>query len=62
MREVFDIVLALAPVDLLIYTEEEIELLMREPGRYFLKDAVSMGVRVEGTQGRGAQMAAAGGE
>ena len=62
VREVFEMVLALAPVDMLIYTEEEIKLLLEEPGRYFLKDIVATGVLVEGTQSRSTQVAPAGRE
>lgn len=62
VREVFDIVLSLAPIDMLIYTEQEFQRLLMEPGRYFLKDIAATGVMIEGTQGRGSQVAAPGGK
>lgn len=60
LREVFDLVDELGRADLLIYTEEEVSRLRGEPGRYFLKDIFASGVMIEGTQGRGASVAAAG--
>lgn len=60
LREVFALVDDLGRADVLIYTEGEERHLREEPGRYFLKDVFSGGVRIEGTQGRGASVAAAG--
>jgi uncharacterized protein len=60
LREVFDLVDELGRADVLIYTEDEEQRLRREPGRYFVKDVFASGVLIEGTQGRGASMAAAG--
>lgn len=62
IREVFEIVRELAPVDIPIYTGEELTRLLGEPGRYLLKDIIAKGVAIEGTQSRGAQMAPAGRE
>ena len=62
VREVFDIILALAPVDIMIYSEQEFRDLLLEPGRYFLKDVAATGVMIEGTQGRGSPVAAASGK
>lgn len=60
LREVFDLVDDLGRADVLIYTEDEERRLREEPGRYFLKAIFSGGVRIEGTQGRGAPVASAG--
>ena len=62
LREVFDLFYALGRADLLIYTEEELDTMLREPGRYFLKDVVAGGVRIEGKQRRSAQVAETGRE
>lgn len=58
VREVFDIVRALAPVDILIYSEQEFQQLLAEPGRYFLKDIAATGAVIEGTQSRGSPVVA----
>jgi uncharacterized protein len=60
IREVFDLVHALGPLDLLIYTEAERRQMLAEPGRYFIKDVFEKGIRFEGTQGRSPSVAAAG--
>ncbi len=62
VREVLDIVNELAPLDLLIYTEDEFQKLLGEPGRYFLKDIAETGVVIEGRQDRSSAVAAPGGE
>jgi predicted nucleotidyltransferase len=60
LREIFDLLDDLGRADVLIYTEDEERRLRREPGRYFMKDIFASGVLIEGTQGRGASVAAAG--
>jgi predicted nucleotidyltransferase len=52
IRDVMDLVFALGSVDLLIYTPDELAQMLREPGRFFLKDVVREAVIVEGQQGR----------
>jgi predicted nucleotidyltransferase len=60
LREIFDLVDDLGRADVLIYTEDEEQRLRREPGRYFIKDVFASWVLIEGTQGRGASVAATG--
>ena len=62
VREVFDLLFALGKADLLIYTEGEFRDIVEGAGRYFLKDVFEKGVRVEGTQVGGTEVAPAGGE
>lgn len=52
LREIFDLFHDLGRADLLIYTEKEFHTMIEEPGRYFFKDAVAQGVKIEGKQGR----------
>jgi hypothetical protein len=42
----------LGRADRLIYTEKELNSMLQEPGRFFIKDAVAEGVKVEGKQRR----------
>jgi predicted nucleotidyltransferase len=58
IREVMDLVRDLGPLDLLIYTPEELDELVRERGNGFLEDVIAGGVLVEGCQGRRAALAA----
>lgn len=60
IRELFDLVFAFRKVDLLVYTEAEYRGIVEGPGRHFLKDVFEKGVRIEGAQVRGAQVAPAG--
>ena len=60
VREVIKFVLELGQTDILIYTPDEINILLKEPGRGFLKKAVSEGVLIEGTQAKGSQVAETG--
>jgi predicted nucleotidyltransferase len=62
IREVKDVLFALAPLDILIYSDEEFGRLLQEPGRYFLKEIAQKGEVIEGTQGGSAPVAASGGE
>jgi uncharacterized protein len=59
IREVMDLVGELGPVDLLIYTPEELRDLVDSRQNGFLQDVIAKGVQVEGSQGRGAAMASA---
>lgn len=60
IREVMAMVRDLGPVDLLIYTPEEIEQLVAERASGFLAEIMAKGVEIEGLQGRGAALAAPG--
>ncbi len=61
IREVMDLRLALgAAVDMLIYTPAELAQMLGEEGRYFVKQAVRTGYRIEGTQGRSKPLAQTG--
>jgi uncharacterized protein len=62
IREVMGLVAELGPVDLLIYTPEELRDLVESRKNGFLQDVLAKGVQVEGSQGRGAAMASAGRE
>ena len=57
VREVMDLRLALGAADLLIYTPAELEEMLAEEGRYFVKQAVRTGQRIEGTQQRSGSLA-----
>ena len=50
VREVMDLRLALGAADLLIYTPAELAKMLAEEDRYFVKQAVRTGQRIEGTQ------------
>ena len=50
IREVMDLVFDLRKVELLIYTPDERQTLLREPGRFFIKNVFEKGIRIEGTQ------------
>jgi predicted nucleotidyltransferase len=52
LRELLDLFHDLGRADLLIYTEKELKSMLQEPGRFFIKDAVAEGVKVEGKQRR----------
>jgi predicted nucleotidyltransferase len=62
LREVFDLFYDLGRADLLIYTEGELESVLKEYGRYFIKDIVRNGLRIEGKQRRSSAMVDAGGK
>ena len=62
IREVMELVLSLRRPEVLIYTEAELRELIEERDNAFVQDVVAKGVRVEGTQKRGASVAPAGGE
>ena len=62
IREVMGLVRELGPLDLLIYTPRELEEMVGDRSNGFLQDVVSEGVLVEGSQGRGAALAAPGRE
>ena len=57
VREVMDLRLALGAADLMIYTPAELEEMLAEEGRYFVKQAVRTGHRIEGTQQRSGSLA-----
>ncbi len=50
VREVMDLRLEFRAADLLIYTPAELNEMLAEDGRYFVKHAVRTGHRIEGTQ------------
>ena len=56
IREVTKLVLELGRVDIMIYTPAELEDILNSPGREFIKSAVSGGLLIEGTQGRGSKV------
>lgn len=60
VREIMDLRLELGPADLLIYTPAELDQMLAEEGRYFIKRAVRAGHRIEGTQTRSEPLAPAG--
>jgi len=60
MREVMPLVRELGPVDLLIYTPDELTEMVETRRNAFLEDVVAKGVAIEGSQGRGAALAPAG--
>jgi predicted nucleotidyltransferase len=62
LREVFDLYRDLGKADLLIYTEGELESVLKEYGRYFIKDIVRNGVKIEGKQRRSPAVVNAGGK
>ena len=53
LREIMKLRLEFGAVDMLIYTPAELEQMLAEDGRYFVKQAVRTGYRIEGTQKRG---------
>ena len=57
VREIMDLRLELGAADLLIYTPAELEEMLGQEGRYFIKQAVRTGYRVEGTQPRSKSLA-----
>ena len=57
VREIMDLRLALGAADLLIYTPAELEEMLAQEGRHFIKRAVGTGYRVEGTQHRSTSLA-----
>ena len=59
VREIMDLRLEFGAADLLIYTPAELEEMLAEEGRYFLKQAVRTGYRIEGTQQRSRSVAQA---
>lgn len=60
VREIMDLRLELGPADLLIYTPAELDRMLGEEGRYFIKQAVRAGHRIEGTQPRSEPLAQSG--
>lgn len=59
VREIMDLRLEFGAADLLIYTPGELDEMLAEEGRYFVKHAVRTGHRIEGTQPRGGSVAQA---
>lgn len=59
IREVMKLVGELGAVDLLIYTPAELTELVEQRRSGFLEQVLTRGVAIEGTQGRGAALAAA---
>ena len=57
MREIMELRLEFGAADMLIYTPDELEQMLAEEGRYFVKQAVHTGYRIEGTQRRGQSLA-----
>lgn len=62
MREIMELRLEFRAADMLIYTPDELEQMLAEDGRYFVKQAVRTGYRIEGTQQRGRSLAQTGRE
>ena len=60
IREVMPIVRALRRVELLVYTEGELEELTTQRGNFFLQKVVSDGIKIEGKQKRSRTLAPAG--
>ena len=60
IRAVLDLRYALERADLIIYTPEEIESMLAEEGRQFLKDAIGTGYHIEGKQNRSSSVASTG--
>ena len=52
LREIMSLRREFGNLDLLIYTPEELEDMLSEPGRDFVKNIVKTGYRIEGTQNR----------
>ena len=59
IREIMDLRLEFGAADLLIYTPAELDDMLAEEGRYFVKQAVRTGYRFEGTQPRSRSVAQA---
>ena len=57
VREIMDLRLELGAADLLIYTPAELEQMLGQEGRYFIKQVIRTGYRVEGTQPRSKSVA-----
>ncbi len=57
VREIMDLRLEFGAADLLIYTPGELDEMLAEEGRYFVKHAVRTGHRIEGTQPRSGSVA-----
>ena len=62
MREIMELRLEFGAADMLIYTPAELGQMLAEDGRYFVKQAVRTGYRIEGTQQRGRSLAQTSGE
>jgi predicted nucleotidyltransferase len=62
IREVMEIVVPLGRADVVVYTPDELHEMVEVRENAFLQDVVAKGVRIEGTQGRGAPLASAGRE
>ena len=59
VREIMDLRLEFGAADLLIYTPAELDEMLAEEGRYFFKQALRTGYRIEGTQQRSRSVAQA---
>ena len=57
VREIMEMRLEFGAADMLIYTPAELEQMLAEDGRYFVKQAVRKGYRIEGSQQRGRSLA-----
>ena len=57
VREIMELRLEFGAADMLIYTPDELEQMLAEDGRYFEKQAVRTGYRIEGTQQRARSLA-----
>ena len=57
IREVMDLRLEFGAADMLIYTPAELAQMLNEEGRYFVKQAIRTGYRIEGTQNRSKPLA-----
>ncbi|MBT3272031.1 MAG: nucleotidyltransferase domain-containing protein [Spirochaetales bacterium] len=57
IREIMELRNSFNKMDLLIYTPEELSTMLAEPGRYFIKNIIETGYRIEGTQDRSQALA-----
>ena len=57
VREIMDLRLEFGAADMLIYTPAELEQMLAEDGRHFVKQAVRTGYRIEGRQQRSRSLA-----
>ena len=53
IREIMDLRREFGAADFLIYTPHELESILAEPGRYFVKNIIHKGYKIEGKQKRG---------
>jgi predicted nucleotidyltransferase len=57
IREIMDLRREFGAADFLIYTPQELESMLLEQGRYFVKEIINKGYSIEGKQKRGRPLA-----